>query len=275
MSLNRGISRKVSYQNADCLIRCMKEKKFLINTIKDMGMYPRFNKENIEFLDIQFQENTLTELYIPMLCFCDIPLKYLNQHNKIYGDYAIALKKEWGEKNKIAPVHYLYQNSDVFDEFRALFLFANELEKFNIDQKLYSYLFNRLFFTKPKSGLETMKTIDNKTGKSSEITTQKLYTDEQEHRYVPNLYQINTKIKQFYTKEDNIPLHDLSNSLADYEQYKLTFTVSDIKHIILKSKGEKKEIIEAIMNSPNIDKPDDKYDAISKIVTLEEIEEDF
>ncbi|MEN1895628.1 abortive infection system antitoxin AbiGi family protein [Staphylococcus nepalensis] len=275
MSLNKGTSKKASYQNADCLIRCMKQKKFLINTIKDMGMYPRFNKENIEFLNIQFQENSLTELYIPMLCFCDIPLKYLNQHNKIYGDYAIALKKEWGEKNKIAPVHYLYNDSDVFDEFRSLFLFANEFEKKSTDQRVYSYLFNRLFFTKPKSGLETIQTRDNETGKSTEITIEKLYTDEQEHRYVPNLHRINTKIKQFYTNKDNIPLDDLSNSLTSYRQYKLTFTVSDIKHIILKSNIEKQEIIEAIMNSPNIDKLDDKYDAISKIVTLEEIEEDF
>lgn len=265
-----GISEKRSYQNADCLIRCMKEKEHLFTIVTEMGMYPRFNEENFEFLDVKYGEEYLNQLYIPMLCFCDIPLKSLTNHNLTYGNYAIALTKNWGEKNRISPIHYLYKNSDVYEQLRELFHLANT-EKSEV---LYNYLFNRLFFTKPKDGIESNKVVDNESGVTKTETQSVLYTDEQEHRYVPNLSNINTDISQFYLKKD-LPLNELSNSLAKHKKYKLSFEVSDIKHIVLPSRDEKIELINNIVHSPNIEKLEDKYELISKLVTLQEIKEDF
>jgi len=47
-------------------------------------------------------------------CFCDIKFKESTEHRKCYGDYAVALTKEWGIKNGITPVTYIHQNSVAF-----------------------------------------------------------------------------------------------------------------------------------------------------------------
>lgn len=247
----------------------MKEKDHLFNIVSEMGMYPRFNKENFEFIDVKYKEKPLNKLYIPMLCFCDIPLKNLTNHNITYGNYAIALTKSWGEKNKISPIHYLFENSHVYEQLKSLFNLANSEE----NEVLYNYLFNRLFFTKPKSGIESNNVIDKKVEIHTE-TKNVLYTDEQEHRFVPDLERIDTDIAQFYIDED-IPLKELNDSLSKVEKYKLSFEVSDIKHIILPSRNEKIELIDIIINSSKIETNNDKYELISKLTTLQEIEEDF
>ncbi|WP_454910039.1 abortive infection system antitoxin AbiGi family protein [Staphylococcus saprophyticus] len=248
----------------------MKQKEHLFNIISEMGMYPRFNEEKFEFLDVKYGDENLNQLYIPMLCFCDIPLKNLTNHNLTYGNYAIALTKSWGEKNKISPIHYLYKNSDVYEQLRELFNLAN-IEN---NEVLYNYLFNRLFFTKPKEGIENNEVIDKENGMTKTEPKFVLYTDEQEHRYVPNHANINTDIAQFYINKD-LPLDELSNSLAVHNKYKLSFEVSDVKHIVLPSRGEKIELINNIINSQNIKNIEDKYELISKLITLQEIEEDF
>jgi abortive phage resistance protein AbiGi (putative antitoxin) len=51
-------------------------------------------------------------MIIPMICFCDIPLKTISNY-AIYGKYGIGLTKEWGIKNKLNPVLYLEKNSEL------------------------------------------------------------------------------------------------------------------------------------------------------------------
>lgn len=265
-----GKSEKKSYQNADCLIRCMNKKDYLFKIIYDMGMYPRFNEENFEFLNVKYKETSINKLHIPMLCFCDIPLKNLTNHNMNYGNYAIALTKSWGEKNKISPIHYLYEDSDVYHQLREVFNLANSED----NEVLFNYLFNRLLFTKTKDGTVIKEEVNKKSGKIEKVPKTILYTDEQEHRYVPNVDAINTDIAQFYINND-LPSYNLSDAIVDQPEYMLTFEVSDIKHIVLNSKDEKTELINNIIESPAIKKQDDKYDLISKLITLQEIKEDF
>ena len=38
-----------------------------------------------------------------MLCFCDIPLNQLEDHNKWYGNYAICMEKSWAFKKNYNP----------------------------------------------------------------------------------------------------------------------------------------------------------------------------
>jgi len=56
------------------------------------------------------------------LCsFCDILPWQASYHRKCYGQYAIALTKEWGIRSGISPVRYLHDGSPgVSDEYIAL-----------------------------------------------------------------------------------------------------------------------------------------------------------
>lgn len=252
--IHNGQSLK-SEQHANCLIRCMQSIDYLKNDISNMSMFPRFVQEDFRFLDVQFEEKSLESIFIPMLCFCDIPIKNLKFHSYEYGSYAIAFKTEWGRKNKISPVHYLYKNSDVYEQLRKLFMYANEKD----DYVIYNYLFNRLFFTKPKEGFQN--------------GNQRLYTDEQEQRYVPEIPKNSNGLKQFYLQNDLNFTH-LNLAIMKNEKLKLEFSANDIKYIIVSTTEEKTEIIEAIMDSEKIDRQE-KLNMITKIISMIEIEEDF
>ncbi|WP_412518824.1 abortive infection system antitoxin AbiGi family protein [Staphylococcus simulans] len=248
-----GISTK-SYQNANCLIRCMPKLEYLLGDLRKMGMSPRFYIEDFDYLDIQFHEKNVNKIAIPMLCFCDIPLKQLKNHYVTYGSYGIALSKEWGERNKIAPVHYLYENSDVFEEFRELFNYANK----NDDENIFNYLFNRLIFTKPKAGFQEK--------------TKKLFTDEQEHRYIPNLFTCD-ELEQFYINPSFL-LADLNHSIANDEKYLLSFHTEDVKYIVVESNKEKNNVANVILDNDKLSKQE-KTELVTKIISIEEIEDDF
>jgi hypothetical protein len=46
-----------------------------------------------------------------MCCFCDILPAQAAAHKMCYGEYAIALTKEWGIRNGISPVRYVHSTS--------------------------------------------------------------------------------------------------------------------------------------------------------------------
>ncbi|PNZ42880.1 abortive infection system antitoxin AbiGi family protein [Staphylococcus simulans] len=196
----------------------------------------------------------MNKIAIPMLCFCDIPLKQLKNHYGTYGNHGIALSKEWGENKKISPVHYLFKNSDVFEEFRELFKYANEKE----DRVIQNYIFNRLMFTKPKSGYQDGSI--------------KFFTDEQEHRYIPNLFE-NEELSQFYINP-TFELDDLNHSIALDEKHLLSFATIDVKYIIVSTNREKNVVANEIANNKKLTQSE-QIELITKIISKEEIEDDF
>lgn len=134
-------------------------------------------------------------------------------------------------------------------------MYANE----NKDHVIYNYLFNRLFFTKPKEGFQR--------------GIPRLFTDEQEQRYVANIPENSFGLKQFYL-EEIFNFTDLNNAIMENEELKLSFSTNDIKYIIVATTEEKIEVIQSIMDSNNINKSD-KLVLITKIMSMDEIEEDF
>ena len=63
-----------------------------------------------------------------MTCFCDIPLSKLHYHIKNYGAYSIGLDKaNWGIKNKLQPIKYVNQNSQLLKDFVSSFKVAKEI----------------------------------------------------------------------------------------------------------------------------------------------------
>jgi len=47
--------------------------------------------------------------WLPMVSFCDIPANLADQHKQCYGEYVIAMKRQWRRTNNLHPVHYIWQ----------------------------------------------------------------------------------------------------------------------------------------------------------------------
>lgn len=77
----------------------------LVSILKN-GLIPNYCLENWLTLD-----NYLEHIGIPMVCFSDIPRKFIEPHKNKYGPYGISISKDRGIKNGITPVAYIHKNS--------------------------------------------------------------------------------------------------------------------------------------------------------------------
>lgn len=94
--------------------------------------------ENLQFLPNYCQEDIVGTLcnnpnkqkhYIPMVCFCDIPLTKTNEHCDAYGFYGIGLYREKIAKNNpyVNPIIYKYGQTNTLDTIRNLLKGFNEI----------------------------------------------------------------------------------------------------------------------------------------------------
>ena len=49
-----------------------------------------------------------------VICFCDLPLSASEDHRRQYGQYAIAMTKDWGRMNEVTPIRYVHAHSPDF-----------------------------------------------------------------------------------------------------------------------------------------------------------------
>lgn len=76
----------------------------LLKKILKNGIIPNYCEEDLSF------DKTTFVVGIPMASFCDIPITLLDEHNKRYGNYGIALSKEWAIKKGLTPIMYIANN---------------------------------------------------------------------------------------------------------------------------------------------------------------------
>jgi len=203
--------------------------KKLIDILRN-GFKPKYSLEKLgtikkdELIDIIAkelnkkieEENITDEFAIPMCCFCDIPLNLINEHVKVYGNYSIGLKKEWGERNAICPVFYVPKGGNTRYLFELIMLQTNRLlpqlqmkyeriQQIPVDRRntenelltfyLLKYLdsaINLIMYIKPYIGFYERKHF----GYTNE--NYKFY-DEREWRFIPNKKYLE---RQFLTKEE-------------------------------------------------------------------------
>lgn len=71
----------------------------------------------VEEMALQSDENdpfagaVREEFHSMAVCFCDLPLALSGSHREQYGQYAIAMSKTWGMQNGITPVRYYHSQS--------------------------------------------------------------------------------------------------------------------------------------------------------------------
>ena len=73
----------------------------VLYSILEKGLIPNYCYE-----DLSYKNNPNRGIGIPMVSFCDIPLSKTSLFAGRYGEYAIALTKEWAENKRINPILY-------------------------------------------------------------------------------------------------------------------------------------------------------------------------
>jgi hypothetical protein len=214
--------------------------------------------ENVR--DFGFQSPYLA---IPMVCFCDIPLKFVRHHVLSYGGYGIGLKKDWGIDSKINPLQYVVSSSFVAKSMKELIESA-KAENFIVPGESVAQTQRRI---------TQSITIQDRIVRIATFT--KVYEEkrtnfylEREWRYVPGdcQFSFTNKRNKKITGELNLDYHSTSPDHVPFE-------VEDINHIIVPTSSAIKSVIKVI-NKLQLDQTV-RSQLIQKIIDLKTIQNDF
>lgn len=240
----------------------------IIRIIK-YGFEPRFCLEEFgpEFI---IWKTIGDEISIPMTCFCDLPLSKIAEHLEFYGSYGIGLSKEWGQQKGLSPLTYVHENSTQLSYMRqvgvSIFNIFNkiDIEKTTMSDNPIVALFELSAFYKPYTG---------KMWRINKYVDKRFY-DECEWRYVPFL----NSDKNVYRLSKDEFLNDIKREYENEfiaKKFALKFLYSDIKYLIVKKEEEMIALSDALDNMTDI------FDATgikvlkTKIISSEQIKEDF
>ncbi|WP_459926285.1 abortive infection system antitoxin AbiGi family protein [Flavobacterium covae] len=224
--------------------------------------------------------NELVPMYIPMISFCDTPLKTYSNLGAIYGKYGIGMSKNWAIKNKLNPVLYIDKNSLLLENFiNALkgslttIEIASKVLKNNPNKQGASisknmtnsveYLTYSLYHTKHYQ--DNLPRLDNKEYR---------FYDEREWRFIPEFQCAVCQLKK--SEEEFNVWRKQSKKKPLLEEVSLEFDFLDIEHIVIEKNEDLIEIIETIKNIEDSKlKGHQKELLYAKIICFEKLERDF
>jgi hypothetical protein len=264
--------------SADCIFHFTEKKENIVSILRN-GFLPTYCIENVDFAaNEKYSGFAPAEIAIPMVCFCDIPLSQIERHVKNYGGYAIGLTKGWGERNGINPVLYELPDSNPIKIIRDClnisipFVFDQNIGGDESGKRLNDIGNKLIFFfkyLKPYKG----KRWDGKGFSGDEIR----FYNEREWRYIPDFYEMEKKGVKLFLKADEYLNKNLKadcNSKLQSE-FKLVFSIKDIKYVIVDNEDEIHDIISEIEAiEGNFDVPERKL-LLTKILSLDRLKEDF
>jgi hypothetical protein len=189
-----------------------------------------------------------------MVCFCDIPLTQISEHSKFYGGFGIGVSPTWIRSHKtITPVQYVAPKSQ---EFSSINKILTKLKNGVISQ----IELQKLVLAKKVSGK-----ANRKDGKEE---TKKFY-DEREWRYVPDCVD---KIAIPIDKKEEFD----STKLSEVTKYhRLTVDIDSIRYLFIPSESYRSQAIQMIREVYKGIAESKRLILMSKIITLEQIKDDF
>jgi len=179
--------------------------------------------------DIEQEEPILR--FVPMVCFCDIPLELARKHREQYGNYCIALTKEWAIKSLISPVIYLPQDSLLHSLLKKIVEIEKKLPTMPKNEDTDNCRLKE-HIEKLRGYIKAYMSTDGKTK----------YYDEREWRYVP----------------EKTPFNESDTALY------LHFDINDFAYAIVETPKEKEALL-ILLREKFGNKPKDK-DYVVKIV---------
>ncbi|MFM0785256.1 abortive phage resistance protein AbiGI [Streptococcus suis] len=270
---------------ANALFNFMREYSYLEKAILNMAICPRYYPEDISYLNLKYNSKDLTEWYIPMTCFCDIPLHQISYHaegnsillnDKGYGKFSIAFHKEFGIRKGIQPIHYLNTSSVQVEELTAaLNILINKDSDYSEDSDiLMNFIFEYIRMIKPYTGKMKRRDRDNNV-----IEIKKNFQDEHEWRYIPKLNP--RELPLMLIEEEEIRAEEINkiytDSILQTRDGVLKFDVEDIRYIFIDTVQNRNRLIQFIRGKRKGRRlsSQEKDILISKIMVYDELKEDW
>jgi hypothetical protein len=297
MSLKDNILNK---KEVNHIVRYCDKIEYLLENISTKCFQPSYCKEIFNN----------QKLLIPMVSFCNILLRDVENY-MYYGDYGLGFNIDWAIRNKISPVIYTHDTSEILNLFKII---GKNLTLLNLDLSInkikndiqgYSNIFNNkdsisdlaikdifngniktIQFTKPwKSKMKfEIEIISN--GKITCIDNEidiNCY-NEREWRFVPNFNK--NEFDNIIMENDSIESHNKYTKYTDSKkepkphirqiEYGLTFDLNDLRYIIVRDSNEVQKVINVLNSSFN---QDQVYENIKNgkllILTKDSLRNDF
>lgn len=299
-------------QSANTLFHFMNRFGYLTTILFNRAIVPRYCVETMDYLNIECGGVDFSEVAVLQKCFCDIPLhkiadtfsvtgtgdgferlspeekfqiEHNNTHFDLYGKFAIGFSKDWSERNRLQPIHYLNTDSSYSSHFQQVLsqaLNADDLPDSFAEDVLY-----RLAFIKPLRGV-MQRSIERTKGNFVTVDIYKNFHDECEWRFVPDhsaaarlrLENV-TANPRIVGDKDHMKAINQSLEGERYNALWLRFDYDDIRYLIVPDAHHRIKLIQAIsdipddMFSPEVDTHLKKQILISKILVLDEIRKDW
>lgn len=196
---------------------------------------------------------------IPMVCFCDIPLSQIKNHIATYGCYGIGMSKSWAIKNKLNPILYIEPNSKLTKSIISILKNAGDIDKNDKKEGIFN-----LF--------RYMKNYKGDFYRNGLIIKNVNFYNEREWRYLPDT---NSNIKFWLSEEEfGKPINLVSHN-REAENDSLKFQPEDIRYIIIKDETEIPTMISTLKSIKSKYTDDVIEKLVSRIITTEQINEDF
>lgn len=259
----------------------------LLKKILKNGIIPNYCEEDLSFDSTEFCVG------IPVSCFCDIPITLLDEHNSRYGNYGIALSKEWALKNGLSPIMYI-ANPDVL---RSVYY------HFSLNQLTINYLQEELNKKQSRHnlaalylGYANLKKAQYEHAVNTHIIGflkkyQGEYRNKPINNYEENEWRFLVPDKDgtewFWSRENYQTWRfpngnksaDKPNPSEALKMYTLRYTSEDISYLLVKDDEFKSRLIDYIKRLATIGgntvTEDNRFDLISKIITLDQVKRDF
>lgn len=232
--------------SSSCLYHYTPSKDALLAILKDnfKGSYCR---EYLKYKD------EVINAFIPMISFCDIPLKTYSNLGAIYGKYGLGMSRKWAVRNKLNPVFYIDNNAALLDVFikslkaaEGTTAIAQALSALTGNQSAVAgahmladsveFLIYSLYHLKHYEG--QIERLGNKSYR---------FYDEREWRFLP---EFKCAVCELKMTEDDYKKWRGTGPKPLLSQVCMDFTFDDIDHIIVETRQDVVDLVGYLNSLP-------------------------
>ncbi len=202
------------------------EEKNSLKGILESNFRIKYCKETI------YWRESKSEIHVPMVSFCDIPLSQIKDHVQKYGKYGIGMTRAWAVKNGLNPVIYMERESNVAESYRKILSHFGKNEMPGSNALMMARCLGDI--------LRYLKNYQGRLEREGVVHEHYRFADEREWRYVPPL---DAKCKMLYVGHHFKKKGVRDQAMASLADLKLEFEPNDIKYIVIKDDSEIHEFL--------------------------------